>query len=57
MTYFELYADKAGEWRWRFKHRNGNILAVSSEGYKARADALKCIENVKASADSPVNQL
>jgi uncharacterized protein YegP (UPF0339 family) len=57
MLSFELYKDKAGEWRWRLKHRNGNILATASEGYKAKADALKCIENVKASADAPVNEL
>lgn len=57
MLSFELYKDKAEEWRWRLKHRNGNILAVTSEGYKAKADALKCIENVKASADAPVNEL
>jgi uncharacterized protein len=51
---FELYKDKAGEYRWRLKHSNGNILATASEGYSSRASALKCIENVKASADSEV---
>lgn len=56
MTY-ELYKDKAGEHRWRLKHQNGNILATSSEGYSSKAAALKCIENVKASADSPVVEL
>lgn len=53
MTY-TLYKDKAGEWRWRLKHQNGNILATSSEGYSAKAGALKCIENVKGSADADV---
>ncbi|MFN3370067.1 MAG: YegP family protein [Sphingomonadaceae bacterium] len=56
MTY-ELYKDKAGEHRWRLKHQNGNILATSSEGYSSKAAALKSIENVKASADSPVVEL
>ena len=28
---FEVYQDKKGEWRWRLKHANGNILATSSE--------------------------
>ena len=51
---FHLYTDKAGEWRWRLKHSNGNILATSSEGYSTKAAAQKCIENVKASADAPV---
>jgi uncharacterized protein YegP (UPF0339 family) len=54
MLGFELYRDKADEWRWRLKHRNGNILATSSEGYKAKADAMRSIENVKASANAPV---
>jgi uncharacterized protein YegP (UPF0339 family) len=57
MLHFELYKDNAGEWRWRLKHRNGNILAVTSESHKAKADAMKCIENVKSSADAPVNEL
>lgn len=51
---FELYKDKAGEHRWRLKHSNGNVLATSSEGYSSKAAAMKCIENVKASSESPV---
>jgi uncharacterized protein YegP (UPF0339 family) len=51
---FEVYQDKRGEYRWRLKHANGNILATASEGYKAKADALKGIENVKNSKDAPV---
>ncbi len=54
---FELYKDKAGEFRWRLRHANGNILAMSSESYKAKASANKCIENVKASAASPVKEI
>jgi uncharacterized protein YegP (UPF0339 family) len=51
---FEVYKDKAGEHRWRLKHSNGNVLATSSEGYSSKAAALKCIENVKSSGDSPI---
>ncbi|MBX9882406.1 MAG: DUF1508 domain-containing protein [Sphingomonas sp.] len=51
---FELYTDKAGEWRWRLKHSNGNILATTSEGYASKASALKCIENVKNSGAAEV---
>ncbi|MBK8628762.1 MAG: DUF1508 domain-containing protein [Sphingomonadales bacterium] len=54
---FELYKDRQGEFRWRLRHANGNILATSSEGYKARASAVKCIDAVKASADVPVKEL
>lgn len=51
---FELYKDKKGEHRWRLRHGNGNILAIASEGYSTKGGAMKCIENVKASADSDV---
>lgn len=53
---FTLYKDKAGEYRWRLKHSNGNILATTSEGYSSKAAALKCIENVKASADAEIEE-
>lgn len=46
---FELYTDKAGEYRFRLKARNGEIIAVS-EGYKAKASALNGIESVKKNA-------
>ncbi len=35
---FELWIDSAKEYRWRFLVPNGNITAVSSEGYKNKAD-------------------
>ena len=46
---FEMYADKAGEFRFRLKARNGEIIAVS-EGYKAKASCLNGIESVKKNA-------
>jgi len=36
---FEVYQDKRGEWRWRRKATNGNIVGAASEGYKAKKDA------------------
>ena len=46
---FELYKDKAGEFRFRLKAANGqNILA--SEGYKDRAGAENGIASVKKNA-------
>lgn len=47
---FELYKDKAGEFRWRLRHDNGNIIADSGEGYKNKADAINGIESVKENA-------
>ena len=46
---FEVYVDKAGEYRFRLKATNGQIIAVS-EGYKALAGCLNGIESVKKNA-------
>ena len=46
---FEIYADKAGEFRFRLKATNGQIIAVS-EGYKAMASCKNGIESVKKNA-------
>ena len=46
---FEVYTDKAGEYRFRLKATNGQIIAVS-EGYKAEASCLNGIESVKKNA-------
>ena len=46
---FEIYTDKAGEFRFRLKATTGQIIAVS-EGYKAIASCLNGIESVKKNA-------
>ncbi|MBO4300349.1 MAG: YegP family protein [Desulfovibrio sp.] len=46
---FEVYKDKAGEFRFRLKARNGEIIAVS-EGYKQKASCLNGIESVRKNA-------
>lgn len=51
---FEIYTDKAGEFRFRLKAKNGQIIAVS-EGYKAMAGCVNGIESVKKnSADATI---
>ncbi len=50
---FELYEDKAGEFRFRLKARNGQIIAVS-EGYKAKASCENGIESVRKNADGEI---
>lgn len=47
---FELFKDKKGEFRFRLKSGNGEIV-LSSEGYKDRAGALNGVESVKKNAD------
>ena len=46
---FELYQDKAGEYRFRLKARNGEVIAVS-EGYVKKDSCLNGIESVKKNA-------
>lgn len=46
---FEVYLDKAGEYRFRLKATNGEIIAVS-EGYKALAGCMNGIESTKKNA-------
>ncbi len=46
---FEIYTDKAGEFRFRLKARNGEII-LASEGYKAKASCENGIESVRKNA-------
>ena len=46
---FEIYADKSGEFRFRLKATNGQVIAVS-EGYKAMASCVNGVESVKKNA-------
>ncbi len=46
---FEMYEDKAGEFRFRLKARNGEIIATS-EGYKTKANCENGIDSVKKNA-------
>jgi len=49
MYKFEIYKDKTGEFRFRFKASNGQTL-FSSEGYSAKASAVAAIESIKKNA-------
>ena len=46
---FELYEDKAGQFRFRLKAGNGETIAVS-EGYTSKSSALGGIDSVKRNA-------
>ena len=46
---FEVYTDKAGEFRFRLKAKNGEIIATS-EGYKAKASAMNGIASIGKNA-------
>lgn len=46
---YEVYQDKAGEYRFRLKARNGEIIATG-EGYKKKASCLNGIDSIKRNA-------
>ena len=52
---FEVYLDKKGEYRFRLKAINGQIIAVS-EGYVKIASCMNGIESIRKNADSPVEE-
>ncbi len=54
---FELYQDKAGEYRFRLKARNGEIIATS-EGYKTKPSCENGIESVRKNSEGEIeNQI
>ena len=56
---YEMYRDDSikREWRWRLRAANGNIIAVSGEGYANKGDCRDIIDSVKASADAPIKEV
>ncbi len=46
---FEVYKDKKGEYRFRLKAANGEIIAVG-EGYTSKSGCLNGIESIKKNA-------
>lgn len=41
---FELYKDVAGQWRWRLKAANGEVVATSGgDGYHNKGDCADSI--------------
>ncbi|MHA1164451.1 MAG: YegP family protein [Alphaproteobacteria bacterium] len=41
---WEIYQDKAGEYRWRRTASNGNIVGSATEGYAGKSD---CVANAE----------
>ncbi|MBO7376188.1 MAG: YegP family protein [Clostridia bacterium] len=46
---FEVYVDKSGEYRFRLKATNGQVIATG-EGYKTKASCLNGIDSIKRNA-------
>jgi uncharacterized protein YegP (UPF0339 family) len=51
---FILYKDNKGEFRWRLRHENGNIIADSGEGYVNKEDALNGIQSVRENSQTAI---
>ena len=50
---FEVCTHKAGDFPFRLKAKNGEIIATGA-GYKAKASCMNGIESVKKNADSEI---
>jgi uncharacterized protein len=50
MARFVIYKDIKSEYRWRFKANNGEIIAVSSEGYTQKQNVINSINLVRTLA-------
>jgi uncharacterized protein YegP (UPF0339 family)/uncharacterized protein YuzE len=51
-TKFQIYQDRKGEYRWRLRARNGEIIADSNESYSSKASCEHGIDLVKQQAAS-----
>ena len=47
---FEVYKDKGGEFRFRLKDSDGDLLAISGKGYDKKEDCLAVIDAIKKDA-------
>ena len=56
MGYYYVYKDAVGQWRWRYVASNSKTIAVSSEAYWNKADALNGIALMKGSYNAPVTE-
>lgn len=50
---FEIYKDKAGEFRFRLRARNGEII-LASEGYETKASCEKGIDSVRRNSEAEI---
>ena len=54
----EIYEDQAKEHRWRLRAANGQIIAIASEGYKAKTGVERAIDLIqKGAAKAEVEDL
>jgi uncharacterized protein YegP (UPF0339 family) len=47
---FEIYKDKGGDYRWRLRTTNTQVIATSGQGYSTKRACEEGIESVKKNA-------
>lgn len=49
---YEIYQDKSGEWRWRLRSSNGQLVANGGEGFASRSNVIRALESVRKNAQA-----
>jgi uncharacterized protein len=44
---FEIYQDKAGEWRWRLRAPNGLVVANGGQKFASKQNAIRALDAVR----------
>ena len=44
---FEIFEDKSGEWRWRLRASNGELVAVSEQGFSSKSGVVRSLDVVR----------
>ena len=44
---FEIFEDTAGEWRWRLRASNGELVAVSEQGFSGKSGVVRSLDVVR----------
>ncbi len=47
---FEIFEDKGGEWRWRLRASNGELVAISEQGFSSKSGVVKGLDVVRRNA-------
>lgn len=54
VAYYHVYQDSQQLWRWKYVAKNSKTIAVSSESYYNKSDAVNGINLMKNSGNDPV---
>jgi large subunit ribosomal protein L21 len=44
---FEIFEDKSGQWRWRLRAANGELVAIPEQGFASKAGVVKALDVVR----------